>query len=150
MVDLLTPGQIENPRAIAVFPPSGLVFWSDLGDLARIERADLDGENRLAIVTSHLLWPAALSIDTVRSRIYWLDVRLSSLSSSNFDGTNQRVVLSQLPSLSHPASLDTLEDWLYWTNWGLNTSTTTITRYNKRSGGQPQVLNTISMVRISQ
>ena len=144
MVDLLTPGGVDNPRAIAVFPPGGLVFWSDLGDRARIERADLDGENRLAIVTSQLLWPAALCIDTVRTRIYWLDVRLNSLSSSNFDGSSQRTVISQLSSLSHPVSLDTLEDWLYWANWAL--TTTTLHRYNKITGAGPHILN-ISLVR---
>ena len=136
---------IENPRSIAVFPPSGLVFWSDLGDVARIERADLDGANRLPIVAAYIVWPAALCVDTVRTRIYWVDAKLNSLSSSNFDGTNYRTVTSQLSYLSHPVSLDTLEDWLYWANWGL--TNTTISRYNKITGAGPHILNTVSMVR---
>ena len=63
MVDVVTSG-VENPRSIAVFPPGGLIFWSDLGDVARIERADLDGENRLAIVSDYIVWPQALCVDT--------------------------------------------------------------------------------------
>ena len=146
-MDIVTAG-IDNPSSVAVFPPSGLIFWSDLGDLghlARIERADLDGANRLAIVSDYVVWPAALSVDAVQTKIYWVDVRLNSLSSSNFDGTNYRTVTSHLSSLSHPVSLDTLEDWLYWANWGL--TNTTISRYNKMTGGDPQVLTTISRVR---
>ena len=141
---------VENPRSIAVFPPGGLIFWSDLGDVARIERADLDGENRLAIVSDYIVWPQALCVDTVRTRIYWVDVRLNSLSSCEFDGSGQRTVLtshltSQLASLSHPVSLDSLEDWVYWADWGL--TNTTIVRYNKINRGQPQVLTTVDMVR---
>ena len=136
---------IENPRAIAVYPPGGFLFWSDLGDVARIERADLDGEARLAIVADYIVWPAALCVDTVKSRLFWLDVRLNSLSSSNFDGTNYRTVTSHLSYLSHPVSLDTLEDWVYWANWGL--TNTTLHRYNKMTGEGPQMLQTISMVR---
>ena len=145
MVDVVTSG-VENPRSIAVFPPGGLIFWSDLGDVARIERADLDGENRLAIVSDYIVWPQALCVDTVRTRIYWVDVRLNSLSSCEFDGSGQRTVLtSQLASLSHPVSLDSLEDWVYWADWGL--TNTTIVRYNKINRGQPQVLTTVDMVR---
>ena len=137
---------VENPRSIAVFPPGGLIFWSDLGDVARIERADLDGENRLAIVSDYIVWPQALCVDTVRTRIYWVDVRLNSLSSCEFDGSGQRTVLtSTLASLSHPVSLDSLEDWVYWADWGL--TNTTIVRYNKINRGQPQVLTTVDMVR---
>ena len=142
---MVTSG-VENPRSIAVFPPGGLIFWSDLGDVARIERADLDGENRLAIVSDYIVWPQALCVDTVRTRIYWVDVRLNSLSSCEFDGSGQRTVLtSQLASLSHPVSLDSLEDWVYWADWGL--TNTTIVRYNKINRGQPQVLTTVDMVR---
>ena len=144
-MDVVTSG-VENPRSIAVFPPGGLIFWSDLGDVARIERADLDGENRLAIVSDYIVWPQALCVDTVRTRIYWVDVRLNSLSSCEFDGSGQRTVLtSQLASLSHPVSLDSLEDWVYWADWGL--TNTTIVRYNKINRGQPQVLTTVDMVR---
>ena len=142
---MVTSG-VENPRSIAVFPPGGLIFWSDLGDVARIERADLDGENRVAIVSDYIVWPQALCVDTVRTRIYWVDVRLNSLSSCEFDGSGQRTVLtSQLASLSHPVSLDSLEDWVYWADWGL--TNTTIVRYNKINRGQPQVLTTVDMVR---
>ena len=144
VVDLVSSG-IENPRSIAVYPPSGLMFWSDLGDVARIERADLDGANRLAIVADYIVWPAALCVDTVQTRIYWVDVRLNSLSSSSFDGTNYRTVTSQLSYLSHPVSLAMLEDWVYWANWGL--TNTTLSRYNKITGAGPHILTTISMVR---
>ena len=143
-MDVVRTG-IENPTSIAVYPPSGIIFWSDLGDEVRIERADLDGENRLAIVTDYIVWPAGLCVDIVQARIYWLDVNLNSLSSSQFDGSHYRTLTSHLSSISHPVSLDTLEDWVYWANWGL--TNTTISRYNKMTEAGPQTLQTISMVR---
>ena len=145
MVDLVTR-DIQNPRSIALHPASGLVFWSDLGEVARIERADLDGANRhrLTILADFIVWPAALCVDSVRTRIYWVDLRLNSLSSANLDGTNYRTVTSHLSSLSQPVSLDSLEDWVYWANRDL--TNTTISRYNKITGAGPHILHTISLV----
>lgn len=37
---------IDSPRAIALHYEYGLMFWSDWGTSAKIERADMDGNNR--------------------------------------------------------------------------------------------------------
>lgn len=37
---------LEEPRAIAVDPEMGLIFWTDWGKEARIERAGMDGQHR--------------------------------------------------------------------------------------------------------
>jgi hypothetical protein len=38
---------LESPRAIALHYHHGLMYWSDWGQNARIEQADMDGDNRL-------------------------------------------------------------------------------------------------------
>lgn len=38
---------LDQPRAIAVDPVAGLIFWSDWDHQARIERAGMDGEHRV-------------------------------------------------------------------------------------------------------
>jgi len=38
---------LDEPRAIAVDPSAGLIFWTDWGETARIERAGMDGKNRM-------------------------------------------------------------------------------------------------------
>jgi hypothetical protein len=37
---------LDEPRAIAVDPSAGLIFWTDWGAEARIERAGMNGDNR--------------------------------------------------------------------------------------------------------
>lgn len=37
---------LDEPRAIAVDPSRGLIFWTDWGVNARIERAGMDGQDR--------------------------------------------------------------------------------------------------------
>lgn len=37
---------LDEPRAIAVDPLRGLIFWTDWGANARIERAGMDGNDR--------------------------------------------------------------------------------------------------------
>ena len=43
----LFKSDLEEPRAIAVDPELGLIFWTDWGKEARIERAGMDGKNRM-------------------------------------------------------------------------------------------------------
>jgi Low-density lipoprotein receptor repeat class B len=38
------------------------MYWSDWGDLAKIERAVLDGSERQMIISSGLQWPNGLTI----------------------------------------------------------------------------------------
>ncbi len=37
---------LDEPRAIAVDPSAGLIFWTDWGVRARIERAGMNGHDR--------------------------------------------------------------------------------------------------------
>ena len=49
---------LDEPRAIAVDPEMGLIFWTDWGKQARIERAGMDGQHRtvrFGVVHFHLL-----------------------------------------------------------------------------------------------
>lgn len=55
--------QIEKPRAIVVNPHDAVLFWTDWGQLPRIESAFMDGTNRRAIVDTSLFWPNGLTID---------------------------------------------------------------------------------------
>ena len=95
-MDVVSTG-IDNPKSVAVDPVSGLIFWSDVGGMARIERAGLDGERRAVIVSDYVLRPQALCVDSVQEKIYWLDSRLDSLSSCKYDGTSH-VTLISLPA----------------------------------------------------
>ena len=49
------------------------LFWSDWGKSPKIERAEMDGSNRVAIVTENLVWPNGLTVDEDTNRIIWAD-----------------------------------------------------------------------------
>ncbi|KAF8362472.1 hypothetical protein PRIPAC_89395 [Pristionchus pacificus] len=60
-----------KPRSIV-----GLIFWSDWGRPARIERAGMDGENRRVLITGkNVKWPRGLAIDLIEERLYWADAK---------------------------------------------------------------------------
>ena len=44
---------------------SSLMFWTDWGKQGRIERADMDGGNRMVITNLGVVWPNGLTIDLV-------------------------------------------------------------------------------------
>ena len=44
---VLISGKMYKPFSLAVAPPNGLIFWSDIQEPAKIERSGLDGKSFL-------------------------------------------------------------------------------------------------------
>ncbi|OXU25251.1 hypothetical protein TSAR_015309 [Trichomalopsis sarcophagae] len=105
---------LDNPRAVALHYPAGLLFWSDWGHNARIERADMDGEHREAVVTEGLTWPNGLSIDLFADRIYWNDAKKKVIESSDLQGQDRKVIVEKV---EHPYGLAVVGDFIYWSDW---------------------------------
>lgn len=144
MGKVLIRDEMKIPRAIAVNPLTGWMFWTDWGDEPKIERAGMDGSHRTAIVTRDVKWPNGLTLDLVKERVYWADAKLNMISSCNYDGSKRNVVLFSIDALRHPFSLTTFEDWMYWTDWDKET----IFRANKFDGRDMEPINGLHMVRI--
>lgn len=142
---------VEKPRAIAVHPGAAVVIWTDWGHQPRIERADMDGSNRIVLVTEDVVWPNGLCIDYTVDRIYWyvldsspsgsLRLRLTKLvhpiradakhhrvESVRLDGTGRRRVMDR--GLPHPFAISIFEDSIFWTDW----HTKSIHQANKLTG----------------
>ena len=62
------------------------MFWSDWGEEPKIERAALDGSQRVAIVTMNLTYPNGLALDYVTDRNYWVDGAQQVIEYADFDG----------------------------------------------------------------
>ncbi|XP_070199995.1 low-density lipoprotein receptor-related protein 4-like isoform X2 [Littorina saxatilis] len=105
---------LDEPRAVALFPQKGLMFWTDWGTIAKIERAFLDGTHRKVLVNTHLGFPNALSIDYEAERLYWVDAKLDKIETSDLDGEHRQTLLQQAP---HPFGLTVFGDLMYWTDW---------------------------------
>ncbi|XP_005110515.1 low-density lipoprotein receptor-related protein 6 isoform X2 [Aplysia californica] len=109
--------RLDQPRAIALDPENGYMYWTDWGETPKIEKAGMDGneETRSVIVSKNIHWPNGLTIDYAESKIYWADAKLSLIHSCDFDGGNRRPVVEG--SLPHPFALTVSGDSLYWTDW---------------------------------
>ncbi|XP_070504583.1 very low-density lipoprotein receptor isoform X2 [Chironomus tepperi] len=142
MGKVLIKDNLEIPRAIALNPLDGWMFWSDWGSNPRIERAGMDGTHRQTIVSYDVKWPNGLTLDIVQKRIYWVDAKLNVISSCNYDGTGRNLVLHSTDTLRHPFSITTFEDYVYWTDWDKEA----VFRANKFNGKDVEPVTALHML----
>ncbi|TDG98033.1 hypothetical protein EPR50_G00214030 [Perca flavescens] len=125
---------ISRPRAVAVNPKYGWLYWTDWGDTAYIGRVGMDGSNISAIITTKLEWPNALTIDYTTNKIFFADSHLNFLDFADMDGQNRhRAIAGTLP---HVFAVSLFEDWVYWTDW----NTHTVEKAHKYTGEQRTIM----------
>ncbi|KAM8931003.1 low-density lipoprotein receptor-related protein 8 [Pelodytes ibericus] len=107
---------IIEPRAITVDPTQGFMFWSDWGDPAKIEKAGLNGGDRQVLVSDGIEWPNGITLDLLTRRLYWVDSKLHTISSVDFNGFNRKLLIFSKNELSHPFGLAVFEDKVFWTD----------------------------------
>ncbi|XP_056012123.1 low-density lipoprotein receptor-related protein 4-like [Ostrea edulis] len=83
---------MKQPEGIALDAEDGLMFFSDNGPNPRIERASMDGSDRVVIAHTGLIRVLALSIDIVSNILYWADYGRHTLDACNYDGSSRRVL----------------------------------------------------------
>ncbi|KAL1506053.1 hypothetical protein ABEB36_005485 [Hypothenemus hampei] len=122
--------KLGDPKSLVCNPKAGYLYWSDWDRPShKIERSYLDGSNRQAIITKELSFPIGLAIDFPLRRLYWIYSKLDEerIQSSDYNGHH----ITILPmDKTHPFSLTTHRESLYWTDWDKKT----IMRANKISG----------------
>lgn len=124
---------LEHPRAIALHPTAGWMFWSDWNEKKpKIERANLDGNGRVLLVSEKLVWPNGIALDTVNNKLYWGDARTHKIEVCNMDGTERRELHSS--EIIHIYGLTLLGEYLYWTDMQKRT----LDRINKNTGSDRQ------------
>lgn len=138
----LINNSLDEPRSIALNPLDGWMFWSDWGKQGRIERAGLDGSHRQVIVSQDIKWPNGITLDLVNQRLIWVDAKLSSISSCNYDGSDRTLILRSADTLHHPFSISVFEDYVYWSDW----DTQAIFRANKFKGSNVSAITDSRML----
>ncbi|CAF0886571.1 unnamed protein product [Adineta steineri] len=103
----------SRPRAIAVHPCKGLLFWSDTGVYPSIRRSTLTGRQVAYLITTNIRWPNGLTIDFDDDRIYWADAWFDRIERASLDGTNREVI----STVVHPFALTVHGHYIYWTDW---------------------------------
>ncbi|XP_063419028.1 low-density lipoprotein receptor-related protein 8-like isoform X2 [Mytilus trossulus] len=107
---------LDEPRGIALDPIHGYFYMTDWGKNPKIERIGMDGSTR-KIITTDVAWPNAITIDYIDSRIFWIDAKLHTIMSADFDGARIRTVLHNTAQISIPFSMAVFEDNIFWTDW---------------------------------
>ncbi|XP_039532284.1 low-density lipoprotein receptor-related protein 2 isoform X2 [Pimephales promelas] len=105
---------LKQPRSLALLPQKGIMFWSEIGGPAQIERSSMDGSDRRVIISRGLDWPVSVTVDVLTDRLYWTDEKLGCIGSATFDGGNMKFLqLSEMPS---PFSVAVFNDMVYWSD----------------------------------
>ncbi|KAJ8305026.1 hypothetical protein KUTeg_017422 [Tegillarca granosa] len=89
---------LDIPSGIAVHPQKRFLFWSDIGTLARIERSNLDGSSRMALIWLGVIRPISLTVDHANNNLYWVDSARSTVELCDFYGNNRRVLVTSFTS----------------------------------------------------
>ncbi|XP_062845365.1 low-density lipoprotein receptor-related protein 1B-like [Trichomycterus rosablanca] len=137
---------IHNPKAIALDPEVGKLFFTDYGNGAKVERCSLDGSDRSRIVKIGTEQPAALTLDLVKKLVYWADDSLGFIAVVDYDG-RQRQIITQGNSVSHLHGLALFEDFLYATCSEPSRSSENVLRINRFNSSDTQTLFKLKSLR---
>lgn len=125
---------LEEPRAVALDPLRGYMYWTDWGSNVHIGKAEMDGSNPTVIVNTSLGWPNALTIAYDTQEIFWADAREDYIAVSDLNGNNIRIVTSRSKNpqlqLHHVFAIAVWENFIYWTDW----ETKTVERCHRYKG----------------
>lgn len=55
------------------------MYWTDWGEHPKIERANLDGMDRVVLLNSSLGWPNGLALDYAAGKLYWGDAKTDKI-----------------------------------------------------------------------
>lgn len=67
---VVLPRGIDSPHSLALDPPQGYLFWTDIGKHPRISRAGLDASNSIVIVNLTSGTINDITLDYVVSRLF--------------------------------------------------------------------------------
>ncbi|GLH07806.1 LOW QUALITY PROTEIN: Putative vitellogenin receptor, partial [Gryllus bimaculatus] len=137
----LIASDLESPRAIALDPRYGLLFWTDWDvNSPRIERCSMSGQYRKTVVNVDILtdgaWPNGLTLDYALKRIYWIDAKSDSIHTTTYDGDDHHEVMREHETLTHPFAIALFGNYVYWTDWRTNA----VIRGNKWNGSDISVI----------
>ena len=90
------------------------MFWVDWAT-HKIERASMDGSDRIVIISDNILNPVSLTLDYSSQTLYWIDDH-QGIQSSSIDGTGRMLLFpSSNPIVYITYGMDYYSNHLYWT-----------------------------------
>ena len=115
-------GVLAHPRALAVDPGKGLLFWAEWSSVEEeegrggIHMAQMDGRNRKEVIGG-LHWPSGLALDMDGELLYWCDTWVGRVERASYSGKDRTVLNSGPPLASRPYGLTLLGGSIFWTQY---------------------------------
>lgn len=128
---ILLEYDLSKPRAFAVDPTSGYMFFTKWGQsVSMLERSKLDGSERKPIVEEKIVYPYGVTIDYPKKCIYWVDTYLDYVEKVDFDGKHRATVLrgAQVRNLH---GITVFQNKLYLSSW-YNNSILELDKFNHK------------------
>lgn len=72
------------------------VFFTDYGQIPKVERCDMDGQNRTKLVDSKIVFPHGITLDLVSRLVYWADAYLDYIEVVDYEGKNRHTIIQGL------------------------------------------------------
>lgn len=93
--------QCEHGRVLCSHPcfllppllPRRKVFFTDYGQIPKVERCDMDGQNRTKLVDSKIVFPHGITLDLVSRLVYWADAYLDYIEVVDYEGKNRHTII---------------------------------------------------------
>lgn len=70
-----------------------MLFFTDYGDVAKVERCNMDGTNRTRLVDYKTAQPTAVALDLAKKLVYWADAYLDYIEVVDYNGKNRHAVI---------------------------------------------------------
>src|SRR6266700_5469161 len=121
------------PDGIVVDVEAGHIYWTNMGVPSKndgyIERADLDGKNRVTIIgEGETFTPKQLHLEKRSGKLYWCDREGMRVMRSNLDGSNIETLVDTSGGDARPGTdltkwcvgitVDPDRGQIYWTQKG--------------------------------
>ncbi len=112
--------EVEYITDLSVNPLDSILFYSMSTwngthySKGKIMKASQDGSNRTELRREIIKHPSALTIDLVLRKIFWIDNKLSTFSSIDFDGNNF-LTFGRYESSTYFDYVQIFGDNIYWT-----------------------------------
>lgn len=70
-----------------------MLFFTDYGNVAKVERCNMDGTNRTRLVDYKIEQPTAVALDVVKKLVYWADAYLDYIDVVDYHGRNRHTII---------------------------------------------------------
>ncbi|MDY6992370.1 MAG: hypothetical protein SVR94_07160 [Pseudomonadota bacterium] len=121
-----------NPKGLALDLQHDKIYWTlkedilQTGYIAKIQRADLNGDNTEDLITSTifnrvLIDPISIDLDVANQYLYWSDFdrNIRSINRATLSGYNIQALISfEDNSVPRGVTLDPAQGKIYWTDRG--------------------------------